>query len=250
MNGSAARQKVITLDLDDTLWDAAPTLARAERRVHDWLGANYPELARRCSIETMREHRRRLAEAEPQLRHDLSALRRISLARLARAHGHPETLADEALAVFLEVRSEVSCYPEVLPVLQHLQRRFRLVALSNGNADVRRTAVGALFDHALSPATVGTSKPDPAMFRAVMAATGAAAADITHVGDEPGTDILGAQRAGVRSVWVNRGGGAWPDTVSRPDAEIATLAELPGLLGRWWGGEGAGVTPAYAHGAG
>ena len=236
MNASAHRYKVISLDLDDTLWDAAPTLSRAEQCVYDWLGANYPELAQRCSIETMREHRRRLADAEPHLRHDLSILRRTSLARLALDAGHPEEVADAAMAVFLEARNEVTFYPEVVPVLERLRREFRLVALSNGNADVRRTGLGHLFDHAFSPAHVGTAKPDPAMFQAVMSATGVTAADIVHVGDEPGTDILGAQRAGVRAVWVNRSGCQWPGEVCPPDAEIATLADLPAVLGRWWGG--------------
>lgn len=236
MNAPARRDKVITLDLDDTLWDAAPTLARAEQCVYDWLAENYPDLARRCTIETMREHRRRLADAEEHLRHDLTILRRTSLARLALDHGQPEDLADAAMDVFLEARNDVTFYDDVVPVLERLQREFRLVALSNGNADVTRTALRHLFDHAFSPSHLGTSKPDPAMFHAVMEVTGADASDIVHVGDEPTTDILGAQRAGIRAVWVNRSGIEWPEGTPPPDAQIASLQELPALLGRWWGG--------------
>ena len=36
--------RTITLDLDDTLWAIGPVIARAERRLQDWLSANYPRV--------------------------------------------------------------------------------------------------------------------------------------------------------------------------------------------------------------
>ena len=34
--------RAITLDLDDTLWPVAPTIAGAERAMQDWLGERAP----------------------------------------------------------------------------------------------------------------------------------------------------------------------------------------------------------------
>jgi FMN phosphatase YigB (HAD superfamily) len=50
-----------------------------------------------------------------------------------------------------------------------------------------------------------------------------------HIGDHPTDDIAGAQRAGLRAIWYNPQGKPW-DADHRPDAEIASLAELPMLL--------------------
>jgi FMN phosphatase YigB (HAD superfamily) len=54
------------------------------------------------------------------------------------------------------------------------------------------------------------------------------------VGDRLGADILGAQNAGMFSIWVTKhanspGNRAHLDTI-RPDATIETIEELPGLL--------------------
>ena len=55
--------RAISLDLDDTLWPAAPTLVRAEQRTHAWLAANAPPVAARWPIEQLRELRMTRNEA-------------------------------------------------------------------------------------------------------------------------------------------------------------------------------------------
>ena len=53
-----------------------------------------------------------------------------------------------------------------------------------------------------------------------------------HVGDHPGDDIGGAQRAGLRAVWFNPQGKAWAGEQA-PDAEIQRLSQLPEVIARW-----------------
>lgn len=52
---------------------------------------------------------------------------------------------------------------------------------------------------------------------------------IVYVGDSPEHDATGPQRAGLRAVRLNRRGLPRPTGLS-PDAEVSTLAELPGAL--------------------
>src|SRR5438552_2260697 len=61
--------------------------------------------------------------------------------------------------------------------------------------------------------------------------TGRDVAGWVHVGDEIVTDVAGAQRYGMIAVWLNRGGAEAPVGVV-PDAEIASLHELPDLVDR------------------
>jgi FMN phosphatase YigB (HAD superfamily) len=59
------------------------------------------------------------------------------------------------------------------------------------------------------------------------------------VGDILDADVLGAQKAGMRGVWVDRGPvNPWTNneqsrTYIVPDATILQLAELPDLLASW-----------------
>ena len=55
------------------------------------------------------------------------------------------------------------------------------------------------------------------------------------MGDRLHTDAIGAARAGLLGVWLDRPGTATAEQLSEASAEgvpvIRTLAELPGLLG-------------------
>ena len=44
------RIRLISLDLDDTLWACPPVIRRAEQRVFDWLRRNYPLITARHSF--------------------------------------------------------------------------------------------------------------------------------------------------------------------------------------------------------
>ena len=50
----------------------------------------------------------------------------------------------------------------------------------------------------------GIGKPDASIFQHVLAESGVTADEAMMVGDNLMTDILGASRVGMRSVWINR----------------------------------------------
>jgi len=59
----------------------------------------------------------------------------------------------------------------------------------------------------------------------LLARLGSSAGRAVMIGDRLATDVLGAQQAGMRAVWVNRSGKSGdPEIV--PDWEISTLDEL------------------------
>ncbi len=55
---------------------------------------------------------------------------------------------------------------------------------------------------------------------------GLASHQALHLGDDPSLDVEAARRHGMRAVWVNRFGLAWPGTLPPPEAEIADLNQL------------------------
>ena len=228
--------KLISFDLDDTLWDAGPVLARAEEVQYAWIARHLPMAAAAHTVEDLQHRRRQLAREQPGLAHDFTQLRLAALRELCVRYDYPVRLAETGIEAFLEARSTVDLFAEVDAVLRELGTRYRLVALTNGNTDLGRAGVAGYFEFALSPAETGVSKPDPRMFEAMLAQAGVEADAVVHVGDEPYYDIEGAHRANVRSVWINRNARDWPMEYRRAHAEITTLSELPAVLAQLVGG--------------
>lgn len=222
--------QVISLDLDDTLWDAGPVLRRAEEIQYAWIEAHAARIAARYTVGELAQLRRELALSDPALRHDFTALRLTALQRLLAEFGYDPALARDGIDTFVRARSAVTLYAEVDAVLRCLRRNYRLVALTNGNTDLVQAGVAHYFEFALAPSDTGTAKPDPRMFEAALARAGVAASAMVHVGDEPHYDIEGAHRANVPSVWINRHGREWPAECRRAHREIADLTGLPAAL--------------------
>ena len=222
--------RAITLDLDDTLWDIGPVIRDAEASLRSWLAQHYPGITDRFSNEDMLEIRREVNADFPERAHDLGFVRRTLLERMAVAAGYPASVAHSAFEVFYEARNLVELYPDVLPHLERLHARYRIVAVTNGNASLQRIGIRHLFHDVVTAADAGAAKPALEIFEMAVDRAGVAAAEILHVGDHPETDVYGARRAGLSTAWVNRNGQEWPGHLDSPDATVACMGELWRLL--------------------
>jgi putative hydrolase of the HAD superfamily len=224
------RIRAITLDLDDTLWEIGPVIRRAEAELWQWLALNYPRIPQRVTPDELSGIRSRVAAEHPDKGHDFRFLRKQSLARVALMSGYSADLVEPAFDVFDAARNRVEFFPDVLPVLEALTRRFRLVALTNGNASLKRIGVRHLFHDVVTAVEAGAAKPARPIFEEAIRRAGVNREQVLHVGDHPENDIEGARSAGLRSVWMNRNGGAWPEHLSQPDAIVTNMSELHDLL--------------------
>mgnify|MGYP001040839018 CR=1 FL=1 len=227
---TAMRIRAITFDLDDTLWPIAPAMVRAEQRLDAWLRAHCPRSAAVWPIEAMRVLRDRVAEENPQIAHDFGAQRRLSLRAALLPHGYGEAHVDGAFAAFYAERNRVDCYADALPALESLATRFPLAAITNGNADLAAIGIDAHFRFVLHASAFGVAKPAADIFHAACAKLALPPAAVLHVGDAAEHDVIGAHRAGLRSVWLQRGSMSWHEASGQSDIEpdliVRDLAEL------------------------
>jgi putative hydrolase of the HAD superfamily len=227
--------KVITFDLDNTLWDVEPVLLRAEQAQYRWLEENRPRVTREFDAAGLRKLRMRTFELHPELAHHISDLRRQALYDVQIHCGYSadlaQTGAEAAFDAFLAVRHRVEPYERALEILEQLAECYTLGALSNGNADIFKVDIGEYFDFAFSAEQLGASKPLPDMFHAGMRETGAASHQIVHVGDSPEHDVRGAQGVGMHTVWMNMTHAVWPGG-DPADEEVKNLEELPSAIAR------------------
>lgn len=223
--------RAVAFDLDNTLWDVEPVLARAEQRLIEWLQVHCPRIPQRLSLADMRAARARLAQAEPHRAHDVTWLRLTALEQHARDCGYSEDFGARAFEVFLAARCEVDVLPDVRPGLERLAARYVLGSLSNGNADLRRIGLDAAFAVSLNACQIGTAKPDPRCFERLARELAVEPRHILYVGDDPWLDVAAARAARWRSGWMNRRAAPWPPELVPPDLTVVDCLELAERLG-------------------
>ncbi|MCP4994538.1 MAG: HAD hydrolase-like protein, partial [Gammaproteobacteria bacterium] len=143
--------RLLTFDLDDTLWDNRPVLLAAEQSLYDWLAQHYPRIGELYTVESIRKLRMQLARQEPNLRYHMTALRKRSLQLVAEAAEYSDDLVEPAFEWFLEARHQVTPFEDVVPALHKLRDAgYLLGSLTNGNADINRLGLGHLFHVSVS----------------------------------------------------------------------------------------------------
>ncbi len=122
--------------------------------------------------------------------------------------------------------------PGALGVLEQLrQRGVRLGVVTNGSVAAQQqkldaSGIAPFLEARVISEAVGLRKPDPAIFLEAASRLGAEPAACVFVGDHPEKDIVGAQGAGMRTVWL-RHGRTWPEQLRpQPTFEVSQLEEL------------------------
>ncbi|GAA4733491.1 HAD family hydrolase [Phytohabitans rumicis] len=155
-------------------------------------------------------------------------IRRAALARsLARVGLEAEL--DRVAEIFFAARFALSRpFADALPALAELRRRAYVLGFAtNGNSRADRCGLTGEFAFEVYAHEAGLpKKPAPEFFAAVVAAAGCAPSAVAHVGDSWDHDVVGAQSAGLRTVWLNRAGVPRPPGPG-PDAEVRSLADVP-----------------------
>lgn len=125
-------------------------------------------------------------------------------------------------------------YEETYNVLDALKDKYQLLLLTNGSPDLQNTKLtitpelNPYFDHIVISGGFGKGKPDPTIFEHSLSLMNLQKDEVIMVGDNLMTDILGANRAGIKSVWINRHDKERNEVI--PTYEIQHLEELFPIL--------------------
>jgi putative hydrolase of the HAD superfamily len=220
--------KAILFDLDDTLWPIAPVIVQAEQALYAWLATHAPRVASQFTIDSLRQARLALLARQPEFHLDLGALRRAGLLAAFEQAGEDAAKVELAMSAFFAARNAVVPYDDVLPGLLRLKDRVLVGSISNGNADLQAIGLSHHFKVSVAAHQLGCAKPDAAIFHAACRALGVAPQDAVYVGDDVLLDVQGAQRAGLRAVWMNRTGS--DKHLEHEVVPDATVASFDGLL--------------------
>ncbi|MGP7815655.1 HAD family hydrolase [Niallia sp. 01092] len=142
---------------------------------------------------------------------------------------------EELAEAFPKFRKESPfVYEETFAVLDQLKDKYKLVLITNGSPHLQNTKltitpeIAPYFDEIIISGAFGKGKPDPSIFDYALSLVQLNKEDVLMVGDNLMTDVLGANRAGIKSVWINRENNKYNEVV--PTFEITNLHELFGLI--------------------
>jgi len=109
-----------------------------------------------------------------------------------------------------------------------------LAILTNGWSPLQEKkiaqALGDFPEPILVSEVLGVSKPDAAAFAKLVDVLHVPPHAIAFVGDNPTTDVAGAQGAGLTDVWFDWEGISYPSDAPRPQLVVHALAELVSLV--------------------
>ncbi len=229
----------VLFDLDDTLHDDTLTYRRAAERVAQ-------EVARERGVSAESLLGAYVAAADAfwvrlspsSLGTPLASLREQMWNDALRAEG----IEDPALARRSAVdynryrRDYLELWPGALELLDGLRRRgCKLAMITNGFAETHREKIAILkledaFDEIFIADEVGMLKPDPRLFRLAAERLGVAPERCAMVGDRFERDVRGGHAAGMFTVWMNVRDELVPPEGPQPDAIVANIREVEGVL--------------------
>jgi putative hydrolase of the HAD superfamily len=225
--------RALLLDVDDTIVDTREAMVVAGTQA---LRALWP--AREGDHRAMAE--RYYADPEGWFPRYASgsiafeAMRSGRLAEVARAFG--ADLATDALGDFEDAygpafRDAQRLFPDVPDLLAAAEEGGLPVALLTNSASAPTQVklevleLAARFEVVVTTDTLGFGKPDPRVYREACRLVGVDPAAVVCIGDSIAWDVVGARDAGLRALWLDRGGlGTDEDVVGVEGLDVVARA--------------------------
>jgi putative hydrolase of the HAD superfamily len=231
--------RAVLLDVDDTIVDTqeAMVVAGADAAAAIWpeRSGEHRAMAERYYDDPERWFPR---YAAGDVRFD--AMRAGRLREVARTFG--VELPDDAHLAFEDVyapafRGAQRLFPDVPALLEATETHGLPVALlTNSAAAPTRVKLEALdllerFDVVVTTDTLGFGKPDARVYLEACRLLEVEPERVVCIGDSLEWDVLGAQAAGLRGIWLDRSGVGTPEDV----VTVGALDQVAAALGRRFG---------------
>ena len=122
--------KLLSFDLDDTLWAVDPVMVQANLALYQWLDQHAPLFTVRYQLEDFGQLRRKVLKAQPEIGHSVTAIRLAVLRYGLQQSGYSDTDAERltsgAFEAFLVARNQVELFQHAQQMLSEASTHYRL----------------------------------------------------------------------------------------------------------------------------
>lgn len=243
--------QVISFDLDDTLYSNYPVMMATDAKMVSYFSDLF--LVKNSLpvkyVNTVFDYLfwwpfRQLALKEnPQLIHHVGDVRlatyTLGMKTLGFSDDDAHDEAQKALGYFVQQRSDFIVPDTVHQLLNSLQKKYPLVAISNGNVDTDKIGIshyfqqrfhaGDYYTNAMGKKVQLRQKPHVDMFNSACEKLVIHPNKLLHVGDCGRSDIQGAINAGCQTAWLSCYDVGKPLSIL-PNIELSDISELHHLL--------------------
>lgn len=231
--------KAIFFDVGDTLIRYQPTSAELYRRRLEEIGIYVTE-ENACRIEESVElctaaqiyseinGAPRMGDIEFQIMIDNAILADSAVSDITQEQ------RNAFFATWSLMRQEKVVVDGVFPLLEELQKKYRLGIISNYRASLSNyldvSRLKPYFETVVISEIIGFEKPDVRIFEAALQEMHLLPGECLYVGDHP-FDVLGAKNAGLDVVWLQTHIKTMPEYINqKPDYILQSITELPQIL--------------------
>lgn len=190
--------KVISFDLDNTLYDNTPVIKKAEKASQEYLTAEFKKQNRVYDVNVFREVRRKLFESNDIAFDNLTHLRQECLRQVCTELKNSDSIIQHASDIFINLRQQASIPDKIVSMITKLSVHYTLVSITNGNCDAKNLSIGQYFQKSYSPQQGLRAKPHAEMYQKTINDFQIDTEQLLHVGDEEQSDGIGALNAGCQ----------------------------------------------------
>ena len=232
--GTTKHYKGLFFDLDRTLWDVDRNQKKALQVIYDRYGLarHQPDFERCFTTYAQSNEQLWAAYRDGDVTREELRNRRF-VETLAAMGVHDSRLARALSDAYVQLAPTFTAVmPHALEVVRALSQRYPMYILTNGFVETQHVklshcGLAPYFRHVICSEEAGANKPSPQIYRYALDKAGLRVEEAVMIGDDPESDLLGALRTGMDSIWFNPT--AQPERVP-VTKQIRSLDELLQIL--------------------
>lgn len=189
--------KVISFDLDNTLYNNHPILQKSEKLFEAFLKQEFKLQGKTFSRNAYDKIQNKLIISGNLDYENLTYLRQETLLSICCELDNTKEIVPQALAIFLKARSNILITNDIEKMLNRLSEKYILVSVTNGNCNVSKLSISPFFSRNYSPSLGFRAKPNPEMLLQIMSDYNLKNNEILLVGDSKEKDGIAAEKAQI-----------------------------------------------------
>lgn len=218
----------IFFDLDHTLWDYDRSAQETLLEIYNDLGMEAMGVRQKKFVNTFYDVNGELWHKYNCGLIDRDQIKNDRFNEVLRIVGMDTTYSAKASEYFItHCSSKPYLMPDAMMALNYLQGKYQMHIITNGfdtaqELKMKNSGIHKFFDVVVTSETANTRKPSPEIFELSLSLAKAEKTNSIMIGDNPKTDIQGAQNFGMKTLFYNPSG----RMKSLADYTIESLAEL------------------------
>ncbi|GAA4360005.1 HAD-IA family hydrolase [Kangiella marina] len=198
-----AKVKVVSFDLDDTLWDNSGVIEKCESELYDFLCRNHTVFSEHYSKEAMHRVSEQLIAQDVPHFENMTTLRKAVIEHMLLETAGDLNLVNQAFGVFYYWRNQIQIPAMTYQLLETLKQRYSLFAVSNGNSNLYWLGLMDYFEKHFIAGIDGRAKPSADMLHKVCELKNITPQELLHIGDSHATDIQSSINADCQHLHID-----------------------------------------------